>query len=413
MNNALLIGTLIGENNTILDKWPASALTPCFVISRRDAPARETSICAYADALEMDRRPLVVVVRSSDAKTYCELRDAYMAATGRRGWLTLELPPTLSGEQLASEFGDAPLFQTLKKIEWRHDINRDLNAGFARLVVQMFAVAHGIDWIHFLDDNINVNCIQRRVCGDVTSCAPVSLTEAFGMLERCLLEPTDEQNAAANLAGLTLCASPRDKIVVVGCQRNLLHLHMAQQPFTSTRPYSFSLINIALAKKHKLWYRPCPVAEDVQFVDDARRKGLAVIKMQALAHTKNFRNNLNAHVERVSDIDDDNDDSHASDMQTDNAAAAAETFVVNAQKAHEDRYWAANKSDALFVIESDSAAGAALIAHFLLARAVAVCGPHAQLRVRSSAPEFEQAIANVGMRCNAVGAEWIVERREH
>jgi hypothetical protein len=331
----------------------------CFVVSRREHDAQLRKLAQY----DVGERPLVIVVVSSQFDRYRALVENSAASALERAAL-LVLPAQLSGADVAD------VLPELESVGWSHRIDEQLSAGYPRLVVQLFARWRGLELIHMLDDNIDSGRLYRRRRGDVEELA--RLDDALTALE-CCIEPTDDQKREAELVKLELHPNARDKIVLVGCWRSPRNGAMmrAVNAMSTGRPYSMVLLNAKLAREKKLWYRPKPVWEDVDLIDDARAKGLAVVKMNGLAHFKTFFNNANRQPRAVRgnaeeecedvvlDDDDDDDDDDDGDDDYDAAQPTAEDVIVT------EETLLSSVSEGTYEIESESGHRAALIAHFL------------------------------------------------
>jgi hypothetical protein len=350
----------------------------CFVVSRREHDAQLRKLAQY----DVGERPLVVVVVSSQFGRYQALVEN-SAALERAALLVL--PAQLSGADVKD------VLPELESIGWSHRIDEQLSAGYARLVVQLFARWRGLELIHMLDDNIDSGRLFRRRRGVVEKLE--RLDDALTVLE-CCIEPTDDQKREAELVKFDLHPNACGKIVLVGCSRSPRAGAMmrAVNAMSMARPYSMVLLNAKLARDQGLWYRPKPVWEDVDLIDDARAKNLAVVKMNGLAHFKAFCNNANRQrAVRGSEEDecDDGDDDY------DDYELAPQPMVEDVIVVTEETFLEVPVSEGTYVIESNSGRGAALIANVLLRRAEGDIS-HASVRVRvaaTQAQEFEDTVA--------------------
>jgi hypothetical protein len=243
-----------------------------------------------------------------------------------------------------------------------------------------------------LDDNIDSGRLYRRRRGIVEKLA--RLDDALTALE-CCIEPTDDQKREAREAKLELHPNARDKIVLVGCWRSPRAGAMmrAVNAMSTARPYSMVLLNAKLACHEGVWYRPKPVWEDVDLIDDARAKGLTVVKMNGVAHFKAFFNNANRQPRAVRGND---DEEECDDSDDDDYELAAQPMAEDVIVVTEATMLDVPVSEGTYAIESNSGHRAALIANVLLRRAE-LHNAQASVRVRVAATqvsEFEDTVAS-------------------
>jgi hypothetical protein len=212
---------------------------------------------------------------------------------------------------------------------------QDGGCGYSRLFIQLFAEYIELDAVWMIDDNVK-NCYEinmdeeKEIHKQEMKYLRSTFSKVIGEMEKILRyshpnppetardqsylsavrsasnfhpirdDPTDsislrskqnvplERVISTKIDSMHQFTGPNSSYAIIGTSRTLSHQQkQIKHPIKATYSvYSFFLVNIAAIKKHKVYYPPRPIWEDIEMNHALEEKGLVVCKLQKFAHYK-------------------------------------------------------------------------------------------------------------------------------